>query len=363
MINFIQNAVLDTNIVTLLITLLVPINFLCSFWIFREMLNLSGVLYSELNSEITGNYSAGIRKPAGVFYSSSNRKHNEKSIILAYLLDHSSDAKLTLKLSNLYKASFTPSILSFLITIYITISSNEKKLDYALIYIFILLVVNLAILFCRRFYREKHPLDESLSSILEEKKREYRSNIKTNLHMAFIYVVAGVLITTFIFIGNSVVVGLGEPTKSDTSTNDTQAQIKVPTRTYVDKVIKEYGFETYEKAAQYWYVIDTGLDIVAGEKETTKFEFYELSEFAYTTDDCENFYSQMLEEICKDNSISKKNIETHPLENGGRYSLMLNDNIKRKLFLKGHTIVYAYWYDNADTEQEIQEIFEILLYS
>ncbi len=351
----------NPDLILFAISLLVPINIVCSLWIYREMLNLSGVLHGELNSEITGNYSPGPRKPNGVFYSSPNRKYNEHSITVAYLLDHSSNPELTLKLAKWQKISFIPSFLSFIITIYITISDNEKEYLYATIGIAILLVMNFITLLLRRFYREKYPLDEKVSAQLEKKKREQSKYSKANITFFFVYIIAGVLVTFMLFIGNSIVFGLGEPTKSDT-TNNANVQVVVPTREYVNKTVKEYGFETYEKAAQYWYVIDTGLDIVAGEKGSTKFEFYEISKYQYNDNDCEEFYYKMIDEICEDNSIDEKNIFPFSLNNGGKGIWIIEKDVERKLFLKGHTIVYVYWDVNVDTQREIDKIMKTLHY-
>ncbi len=352
---------LNINIITLLITLLVPVNLVCSFWIFREMLNLSGVLYSELNYEISGSYS------------SPNRKHNEKNMILAYLLDRSSDIELTLKLSRWYLVSLIPSALSFIVTLYVTISDNEKELQYALMGIIALIVVNILILACRGIYREKHPLDDRLSVTLEEKKREYRSNSSSNIIQAFIYIFAIALMTTMIFIGNSVIIGLDRtsepenPTTNQTDIIESQDAFydgefvnQMPTYSDVIRVLEENGFEIKNTSALFSHIEGEHItNSFVSENTDTRFEYYEYSVEHLDINDYEIISNSIWEEICKDTAPDSEFFGTDSLIRGGVSRCIVDSDYLKALYWKENTIIYICSERNSMSGIEDKIIYEL----
>ncbi len=337
----------ETQIYIIIAALLLPLNLLCSFWIFRELLNLSSVTYRELLGSL-----APIAIPSGRFGRGLRRR---KRILINYLTERSSEPEKTKAIFKAYLYSLIPASLSAVLTEYITFSGSSYKNKIAVIGIIILALINFVIYGAGKIYRAAHPLDERTKAVLEEKRQKHQldksNNIKRNMPV-YILIVIIVLVA---YIG----VNLGMASVSQISNqgrNDTDIQSNY-TNTYklefsaVHTVLNDRGFETANIPTTYWYFDEDNLEnVVAGKKENCKFEFYEYTNGSAA----EEVYNCILNELAKNTQPSSLKEHEKSLNNGGKIVVYEDGNTKHFLLCKNDVIVYTY----APDDTEILEILD-----
>ena len=109
------------EILIIISALLLPVNLYCSFWIFREVLNLSGITFREMLKDLNG-----LAIPSGRFGKGMRRR---QKILLNYLLKRSYEPEKTQMLFRRYKHSITPGVIAVILTDYIAFSKSTNKIS------------------------------------------------------------------------------------------------------------------------------------------------------------------------------------------------------------------------------------------
>lgn len=156
-------AVNKMEILIIISALLLPVNLYCSFWIFREVLNLSGITFREMLKDLNG-----LAIPSGRFGKGMRRRQR---ILLNYLLKRSYEPEKTQMLFRRYKHSITPGVIAVILTDYIAFSKNTNKISVAIVGIAVLLIFNIALVLYGKIYKKNHPLDNEILAIVERKKK------------------------------------------------------------------------------------------------------------------------------------------------------------------------------------------------
>ena len=151
------------EILIIISALLLPVNLYCSFWIFREVLNLSGITFREMLKDLNG-----LAIPSGRFGKGMRRRQR---ILLNYLLKRSYEPEKTQMLFRRYKHSITPGVIAVILTDYIAFSKNTNKISVAIVGIAVLLIFNIALALYGKIYKKNHPLDNEILAIVERKKK------------------------------------------------------------------------------------------------------------------------------------------------------------------------------------------------
>lgn len=151
------------EILIIISALLLPVNLYCSFWIFREVLNLSGITFREMLKDLNG-----LAIPIGRFGKGMRRR---QSVLLNYLLKRSYEPEKTQRLFKCYKYSVAPGVIAVILTGYIAFSKNTNKISVAIVGIAVLLIFNIALAFYGKIYKKNHPLDNEILAIVERKKK------------------------------------------------------------------------------------------------------------------------------------------------------------------------------------------------
>ncbi len=125
----------ETTILIIISALLMPFNLLCIFWIFREVMNLSGVTFKEMVDDIGGTLST----------ISTSRRHQgsrrRRRVIYNYVLEKSYEPERTKLLFKRYLYSTIPSAFALILTEYIALSKSENTKSIAIIGIVLLFIV------------------------------------------------------------------------------------------------------------------------------------------------------------------------------------------------------------------------------
>ncbi len=152
----------EITILVVISALLLPVNLCCTFWIFKEILNLSAITFREMLKDLNG-----LAIPSGRFGRGLRRRQR---ILLNYLLKKSYDQEKTQILFRYYKYSTIPGLLAVVLADYIAFATNKNKINVAFIGIAVLLVFNIALAIYGKVYKTHHPLNKKISAIFEEKK-------------------------------------------------------------------------------------------------------------------------------------------------------------------------------------------------
>lgn len=190
----------EISILIIISAMLFPLNLLCTFWIFRELMNLSGVTFRETIQDIGGTLSA---IPTGRFHGGTRHR---KRIIYNYLLEKSFEPQRTKVLFKRYLYSTVPGLLSVLLSLYIALFYSQNQKGIAVAGICILFVINPVLFFYKKIYRKNNPLDEEIVSVLEEKRSNYeKKSVAAKVRYIIVYTAIGaIFLSIYIFINLSI---------------------------------------------------------------------------------------------------------------------------------------------------------------
>lgn len=135
----------EQGICILFSILLVPVNFLCAFWLFREALQLTGMTYQE--------YFKKTSSDGEVLLGSEQRWGYTNRFFKAY----SSDPEKSMHFMKSYAAALLPGLAAVLLLCYT--EAHAERLSGVLIGDFALLAVNAALALAGVLYRRRHPMD------------------------------------------------------------------------------------------------------------------------------------------------------------------------------------------------------------
>lgn len=308
--------------------ILLPVNLCCSFWIFREVLNLAGITFREfLNTPHVpiGGGRAGLRSRRRFIY----RFFNEKS----------SEPEKSRKLLNIYESSTLPGLAALILAGYGAISNHSDKAMIAFIGNMALVLINLGIVAAGRVYRRSHPLDEKTAEKLEAKRtKEKEEGGKSRKKNIIVYTIVGAFLMT-VLIGFNL--GIAGVFSNIHSISDGKQSINTKSISVddVNTVLRERGFKTANVPTTYWFYDENKLaNVTAGIKGDTKFEFYEYTDGETTN----GVYNSISYDISQDMEFSERAEHETDLAGGGKMFTVTQNRVYSLVLYKNNTVIYAY---------------------
>lgn len=323
--------------------LLLPVNLFCSFWLFREALDLSGVTFGEIRRDLSDSLRIG-----------THMRRRKTKIILTYLTAKSADPAATKRLFYGYAWSTLPGLAALILAEYAAVSRHPEKLTLALFGDLILVLVNLALVMAGRVYRKNHPLDDKIAEKLAQTRvREREENQGHRVRNGVVYAVVGVSFLTMFMGFQLAVIGVA---RSSQQPSVTPGEGAVDTVDYyrMNTVLNARGFETANIPTTYWqYDEDKLVHVCAGVKGNTKFEFYEYSD-GETTD---LVYNQIIYDIAPDMEPDERERHETILPDRIKMFTVIIDGVYHCVLYQNNTAVYAYSSASMDEINEI--LFDI----
>lgn len=314
--------------------LLLPINLICSFWLFREAVNLSGVTFREIRRDLSDSLRIG-----------SHMRRRKTRIILTYLTAKSADPAKTKRLFYGYAWSTLLGLAALILAEYVAVSRDPEKLTVTLFGDLILLLVNLALVMAGRIYRKNHPLDDKIAEKLAQTRaREKEEGKGHSVKNGIVYAVVGVFLLTAFLGFQLAVVGVMQP----------QNRAEKIDFHNVNTVLSRKGFETANIPTTYWEYDENKLrNVCAGVKGDTKFEFYEYSD----SETIDLVYNQIVYDITPDMKPDERDLHETILPDRIKMFTVVIDGVYHCVLYQNNTVVYAYSSVSMDEINEI--LFDI----
>lgn len=330
--------------------LLIPVNLICSYPLFKEVMSLSGVtfkkMYADIGNTLPTTHTRRFNK---------NKAKIRSKKILQYLLKTSPEPERTKALFKFYLYSTYPSAAALLIA-FITASLKEPDhLKFAFIGNLFLLAVNIAMVYAAKKYSEKHPLDEAATEKLRKlREREKKDSITVKSIIA--YIVTGVFFlaiqTVFMFAVASIVQNHYKVANSP-SQEISSFEIN---HIVVNTAVSKRGFETANIPTTFWqYDEDKLRNVISGIKDGSAFEYYEYSD----GDSVEFVFNQISYSISENIEPSEHEKYISELDGGGKIFVLRENGVLSIVLYKENTAVYAYSPEDSD---EIEDILSELGY-
>lgn len=325
--------------------LMLPLNLYCSFWIFNNTLNSLGVTFKEF----LGHFAGQAPLP-----DTNDKLGRNQRRIFKYLASKSSNPSKIAKSLYAYGICTLPGLAALTLAEYASLSSNPNKLKYAFIGNIVLLIINIALLFIGKIYKQNHPLDEATAQIISEKRaNEKDEDRKYKIKNIIVYTLAGAFFISVIMIFNLAagnVAGFELPQYQNT-------QPSAVTDYYdVHDVLDERNFETANISTTYWEFDEEKLiHVISGIKEDVYFEYYE-----YTNNETvDSVYSRICYDISQDMEDSERTKHETELSGGGKMFTITEDGIYTAVLYEDNTVVYAH---SPEKSTEINDILAELGY-
>lgn len=304
---------------------LLPVNFCCAFWMFREALSLTGMTFREFLSfsshTVLPSGRAGVRR--------------RQRFLVRFFREKSREPEKSIRLLWAFGYCTLPGLAALILAQYAAVSSNPEKLTHALIGNLALVLVNLGIACAGKVYRRRHPQDAQLAQALEAKRAEERERGReSRAKHIIVYSLVGAFffgILLFFHLGMARLPGARQAQGIDHET--------------VGAVLAEWGFETADMPAAYWYLDENKLMYVcAGAKGQSKFEFYE-----YTDGEAAgSVYQQIVQDLSQDMDSGERESHETAFSKGGRMFVRSRGGVHYLVMVRDSTIVYAYAPDSLD---------------
>lgn len=332
----------EIYVLIIISAMLLPFNLFCTFWIFREIMNLSGVTFRETIENIGGRLGT---IPTGRFHSGSKRR---KKIVYEFLLERSYNPERTKVLFKWYIYSTIPGLLSFILVEYIAVFLGQNTKSVAVSGICTLFVIDLFLLLYRQIYRKNNPLDEKIESELKKKK-----NTLAKVRDIIVYTVVGaIFLSIYIFLN----LGIAQVTRESVNNSGTPSSNTTVMLDHnkVKPIVENQGFETYGIGTTYWYIKEENLSfVVAGKKDEVKFEFYEYGDF----NTAEIAYREIWSDLSENLSSEVYSGFEKDLNYGGKIITYETGGIKTYLLYKDGNVIYAYASaDNCEIEALLKKL-------
>lgn len=328
-------------------TILAPFNLYCSSWIFKEVLNLSGITFNEF-----------IKRNSNQYYGDSHREQARKrNHIFRFFDETSSNPKKSKRLLLAYGISTLPTLAALLLAQSCAFSQDLDRLFTGNL---ILVIINILLIVARIIYKTNNPLDAETEKILAEKRAQELKNGKSKKKKNIIvYGLVGlyfIIIFLIIILGNSgLIFNNNSDTNNEQQNNITQNNEYTPNNQgvsseYVYSVLNERGFNTYEIPTTYWsYDEEKLMHVCAGVKGNTKFEFYEYYD-DLTTD---MTYYGITCDMAPNMEAEERSSHETQVSHDSRLFTFVQDGFYYLAMYKSNTIIYAY---SPDSQSEIQDI-------
>lgn len=314
--------------------ILLPANFCCAFWLFREALNLTGMTFGEFVKKVNSQMLHITTK--------RHRKRRVQRLLAKFFAENSSDPQKSIKLTRDFGFCTLPGLAALCLATYSATNVNHVK--YAFIGNIILTVINIALVVWGKIYRKNNPFDGLMTERFSEEKKHNTKNIAVFSSVGIL--IFGVLM--FFMLGIAGIFRSNQGQKTYQSAISTQASLIT--------ILNEKGYETANISTTYWEFDENKLEhIAAGVKDNGKFEFYGYSD----VETVESVYNQIVSNIAPNFEISeRKNHETSLTGKGKMFTAVI-DGVYYLVTYQNDTVIYAYSQDNL---YEINEILTAIGY-
>lgn len=318
---------------------LLPANFCCSFWIFREVLNLAGITFREF-----------LNTPHVPFGSGRFGLKRRQRFIYRFFNERSSEPEKSRKLLNLYGVSTLPGLAALILAGYGAMSNHLDKVKIVFIGNLILMLINIGLVFAGRIYRRNHPLDEKTTEILEAKRiKEKEKGGESRKKNIIVYAVVGAFFMAVLIGFNLGIAGVLSNIQSISGGKEV-ADTKSISFDDVNTVLLEKGFETANVPTTYWFYDENKLvNVTAGIKGNIKFEFYEYTD-GETTD---GVYNSISYNISQGMEFSGRTEHETDLAGGGKMFTVTQNRVYSLVLYKNNTVIYAH---SPKTSNKIHEV-------
>lgn len=316
--------------------ILLPINFCCAFWLFREAVNLTGMTFQEF-LEIAS--SELLQMSIG-----RHRMRRKRRFLIRFFKKYSSEPQRSIRLSWRFGIGTLPGLAALELAAYAAWRSDGVK--YALIGNFILIGINIGLVAWGKIYRRKYPLDEVMAEKLKVKRRkEKEEGRKHRVKNRVVYTLVGAF-----FLGILLFFMKGVSSISQFQQFQQPQQTAIATQAELITLLNEKGYETANVPTTYWEMDeDKLLHVAAGVKGDSKFEFY-----GYSDDETVDLvYNEIVYRTTPELENSERESHEIHLSDGSKMFLIIMDDVYYLVMYRNDTVIYAYSPDSFDEINEI----------
>lgn len=316
--------------------ILLPVNFCCAFWLFREAMNLTGMTFKEFlktTSSETLSLNTG-----------SRTLKKRQRFLISFFKKRSSDPKKSIRLLWTFCICTIPGLAALNLAVYA--ARHIDKLKYVFIGNLILVVVNIALVIGGKIYRKNNPLDDVTAEKLNAKRiKEKETGRKNRIRNIIVYSLVGVFflgILMFFMIGIS---GISQSRQYQQSQHTA-----ISIQSNLTTLLNKKGYETANIQTTYWEIDENKLlHVAAGVKGDSKFEFY-----GYSDDETVDLvYNQIVYSIASELENSERESHETYLPDGNKMFTIVIDSVYYLVMYRNDTVIYAY---SPDSLNEINEI-------
>jgi len=310
--------------------ILMPINFRCAFWLFRESLNLTGMTFREF-LETTSSESLSLN-------SGRHRFKKRRRFFANFFKEKSSDPQKSIRLLWTFGICTLPGLVALELAVYAAM--HMDKLKFAIIGNFILVAINIILVIWSKIYRINNPLDDVMAEKLNAKRtQEKEYGRKNRAKSIIVYSLVGVFFFAVLF---SFMRGISGISQSQ--------QTAISIHSDLITLLNEKGYETANIPTTYWEIDENKLlHVAAGVKGDSKFEFY-----GYSDDETIDLvYNQIVYLIAPELEHSERESHETALPDGNRMFTILIDGVYYLVMYRNDTVIFAY---SPNSLNEINEI-------
>ena len=209
--------------------ILLPVNFCCAFWLFREAMNLTGMTWKEFLSLTSGKVFAG---------PPYRRLRKKQRFLVTFFREKSSDPQKSIQLLWTFGICTLPGLAALHLAIFY--AKNPDDLQYAFIGNLILVLVNIALVIWGKYYRKNQPIDGEIAKKLKAKySKEKEEGKKRRVKNIVIYSIVGAVFLGILLFFMLLIAGASAPNNSIS-----QEDVAI--------VLNERGYQTAEVPVTYW---------------------------------------------------------------------------------------------------------------
>ena len=315
---------------------LLPVNFYCAFWIFREAMNLTGMTFKEFLKKTS---SERLFPDVG-----RHRFRKRQRFFIKFFKEYSSNPQKSIRLLRIFGICTLPGLASLSLAMYAAM--HIDKLKYVFIGNLILVAINIFLIICGKIYRDNNPLDEITAEKLNEKRKQEREfDRKTLIKSIIVYSLVGVF---FFGVLLFFIMGISGISRSHEYQQSQQSAISI--HSDLITLLNEKGYETANIPTTYWKIDENKLlHVAAGVKGNNKFEFY-----GYSDDKTVDLvYNQIVYLTAPELENSERESHETNLPDGNKMFTIVIDGVYYLVMYRNDSVIYAY---SPDSLNEINEI-------
>lgn len=318
--------------------LLLPVNFCCSFWLFREALKLCGMTFAELLQRYN---SKGLHIGGTGHRRSGNRIKQRQRLIVEFFREYSSDPQRSVRLTKCFGYCTLLGLAALCLALCAALDSERSVLVF--VADTVLLCLNIAIAVCGRRYAKNNLLDAATVGKIKARKKQ---GGKYRVKYVIVYTLVGALFFGFLLF---FMAGIASITRTDHGGESYPSAILV--RAELISLLENRGYETANIVTTYWELDQDKLEhVAAGVKEDSRFEFYGYSD----DESVESVYSRIVSLTFPAFDASEREKHEAVLGDGSKMLTGEADGVHYLVMYRNDTVIYAL------SEASLSEINEIL---